>query len=120
MIADIRDIAIIFLALESIVVLILLSILIIQLRNLVLLLNREIKPMLSATRETADTVRHTTTFVSQHIAKPAIDALSFGAGVRQGVRTLRQNLARRDHEATTPAAGSEGSQPASTAGGNHE
>ena len=89
MIATIRDVSIILLALESIVVLILLSILIVQVRNLVVVLNEEIKPMLQATQETADTVRNTTNFVSNRVARPAINALSFGAGVRQAAKTLR-------------------------------
>ena len=88
MIANIRDISIIFLAFESIIVLVLLSILIIQVRNLVILLNEEIRPMLEVSQETADTVRNTTTFVSKHVAQPFINTSSFVAGLRQAAKTL--------------------------------
>lgn len=88
MIANIRDISIIFLAFESIIVLVLLSVLIIQVRNLVILLNEEIRPMLEASQETADTVRNTSTFVSKHVAQPFINASSFAAGLRQAAKTL--------------------------------
>jgi len=87
-IANIRDISIIFLAFESIIVLVLLSVLIIQVSNLVILLNEEIRPMLEASQETADTVRNTTTFVSKHVAQPFINASSFVAGLRQAAKTL--------------------------------
>ena len=86
--AELRDISIIFLAFESIIVLVLLSILIIQVRNLVILINEEIRPMLEASQETADTVRNTTTFVSRHVAQPFINASSFAAGLRQAAKTL--------------------------------
>ncbi len=88
MIVTIRDISIIFLAFESIIVLVLLSILIVQVRSLVILLNEEIRPMLEASQETANTVRNTSNFVSNHVAKPFIDIASFGAGLRQAAKTL--------------------------------
>lgn len=88
MIANIRDISIIFLAFESIIVLVLLSILIVQVRSLVILLNEEIRPMLEASQETANTVRNTSNFVSKHVAKPFISIASFGAGLRQAAKTL--------------------------------
>jgi hypothetical protein len=87
-IVTIRDISIIFLAFESIIVLVLLSILIVQVRSLVILLNEEIRPMLEASQETANTVRNTSNFVSKHVAKPFIDIASFGAGLRQAAKTL--------------------------------
>jgi hypothetical protein len=87
-IANIRDISIIFLAFESIIVLVLLSVLIVQVRNLVILLNEEIRPMLEASQETADTVRNTTTFVGKYVAQPFVNVVSFGAGLRQAAKTL--------------------------------
>jgi hypothetical protein len=89
-IANIRDISIIFLAFESIIVLVLLSILIVQVRSLVILLNEEIRPMLEASQETANTVRNTSNFVSKHVARPFIGMASFGAGLRQAAKTLAQ------------------------------
>ncbi|MCP4167655.1 MAG: hypothetical protein GY759_17440 [Chloroflexi bacterium] len=114
----IRDLSIIFPALESIVVLVLLSILIVQIRALVILLNDEIKPMLEATQETADTVRNTTNFVSKRVARPFVSAISFGAGVRQAVKTVKQQVvpsknkdAELDSEDTLASDSSELSAP---------
>ena len=84
MIANIRDISIIFLAFESIIVLVLLSVLIVQVRNLVILLNEEIRPMLEASQETADTVRNTTTFVSKYVAQPFVNVVQLCGGAATG------------------------------------
>ena len=110
MIANIRDISIIFLAFESIIVLVLLSVLIIQVRNLVILLNEEIRPMLEASQETADTVRNTSTFVSKHVAQPFINASSFAAGLRQAAKTLANGgkpPTKSPEPSTTPQAAPE-------------
>jgi len=101
-IANIRDISIIFLAFESIIVLVLLSILIVQVRSLVILLNEEIRPMLEASQETANTVRNTSNFVSKHVAKPFISIASFGAGLRQAAKTLAQG-GKTSSSGTMPA-----------------
>lgn len=96
MTALVRDIAIIVLAVESIVIGVLLALLLWQVRTLVIVLRDEIRPVLSDAQETADTVRLTTTFVSQRIVKPGVDALSFMAGLRQAASTLRQRVKPED------------------------
>ncbi len=101
-IAALRDISIIFLAFESIIVLVLLSVLIIQIRNLVILLNEEIRPMLEASQETADTVRNTTTFVSKHVAQPFINISSFAAGLRGAAKTLANGGKPPKSKSTSP------------------
>lgn len=68
----IRDIFIIFMAFESLVIGVALVILIIQIASLMNLLQNEIKPILDATNETVHTLRGTTTFISEHIAEPVI------------------------------------------------
>jgi len=65
--ASVRDVAIIILAIESIVVGVLLAILTVQVSRLVKMLREEIQPMLEATQETVGTVRGTTTFLSEHL-----------------------------------------------------
>jgi len=88
--AVIRDIAIIVLALETIVIGVLLALLLWQVRTLVVLLRDEIHPLLDNAQQTSETVRATTTFLSKRIVKPGVDALSFGAGLRQAARTLKR------------------------------
>lgn len=70
--ARIRDIFIIFMALESLVIGVALVILIVQLATLINLLQNEIKPILNSTSETVNTVRGTVTFLSDNLAEPVI------------------------------------------------
>lgn len=87
--AAIRDVAIIILAFESILIGALLIILVIQVYLLVRLLKNEIRPIIDSTQETVGTVRGTASFVGDHLAKPMIEASSYASGVRQAVRALR-------------------------------
>ncbi len=83
-----RDIAIIVLAVESIVVGILLAVLVFQVIRLVKLLREEVLPILNSTQETVSTVRGTATFMSDHLIQPVVKVSSFAAGARQAVSTL--------------------------------
>ncbi|MGQ9584466.1 MAG: hypothetical protein ACUVXG_03600 [Anaerolineae bacterium] len=83
-----RDIAIIILAVESIVIGGLLIFLIFQVRSLVRLLREELKPILDSTRETVGTVRGTTSFLSETIVSPIVEVAGYVAGLRQAVRAL--------------------------------
>ncbi len=89
--AVLRDIAIIVLALVTIVVGVFLAILIFQLQSLIVLLRDEIRPILESANETANTVRGTTTFVSEAVVSPMISVASYVAAVRQTIRTLKTN-----------------------------
>ena len=92
-----RDIAIIVLAVESIVIGILLAVLVIQVIRLVRLLREEVLPILHSTQETASTVRGTATFVSDHVVQPVVKVSSYTAGVRQAVRrSIRRQSNGRD------------------------
>lgn len=84
----IRDIAIIILALESIVIGIVLTLLLWQVRSLTRLLEQEIKPMLDSMRETIGTVKGTTSLVSETIVSPAVKIGGFAAGVRRALEVL--------------------------------
>jgi len=86
--ASVRDVAIIILAIESIVVGVLLAILTVQVSRLVKMLREEIQPMLEATQETVGTVRGTTTFLSEHLVSPVVRLSGTISGVRQAARTL--------------------------------
>lgn len=95
--AEMRDIAIVILALESIVVGVLLMLLLWQLRGLTRLLEEEIRPMLDAMRETVGTVKGTTSLVSDTIVSPAIKIGGFAAGLRRAFEVmLARNPPRED------------------------
>ena len=70
--SHIRDIFIIFMALESFIVGLALIVLVVQLATLINLLQNEIKPILNSTNETVNTLRGTATFLSDNIAEPVI------------------------------------------------
>ncbi|MBC7233125.1 MAG: hypothetical protein H5T68_07810 [Chloroflexi bacterium] len=84
----VRDIAIIILALESIVIGIVLTVLLWQLRSLTRLLEQELKPMLDSMRETIGTVKGTTSLVSETIVSPAVKIGGFAAGLRRTMEVL--------------------------------
>lgn len=86
--ATLRDIAIIILAVETIVLVFLLGVLIFQVLRLIRLLREEIKPILDSTKETVGTVRGTTTFVSETMVSPIISVLSYAAAIGGAVRML--------------------------------
>lgn len=81
--ANIRDIFIIFLAFESLIIGAALIILIIQVASLINLLQNEVKPILQATSETVNTLRGTTEFLSENVVEPVIRLNSYLAGLRR-------------------------------------
>lgn len=86
--AFVRDLAIILLAIESLVIGVVLIILVLEIRNLAKMLKEEIKPILESADETARTVRGTTVFVSENLVQPMIQVSSFASGVLQALRIL--------------------------------
>jgi hypothetical protein len=86
----VRDIAIIVLAIESIVIGILLILLLWQLRSLTILLQEQIKPMLDSMQETIGTVKGTTSLVSETIVSPAIKIGGYAAGLRRALQVMRR------------------------------
>lgn len=79
----VRDIFIILMALESIVIGAALIILVVQLASLINLLQNEIKPILKSTSDTVNTLKGTTTFLSDNLAAPVIKINSSVAGARK-------------------------------------
>ena len=79
----IRDIFIIFMALEFLLIGIVMIILIIQLARLTLLLQNEITPILKSTNETANTLRGTTVFLSEHLVEPVLKMNQYMAGMNR-------------------------------------
>jgi hypothetical protein len=97
--ATIRDIAIIIIAIQTIIIGILLSILIWQVWRLFQLLQTEVQPLLEDTQETVRTVRGTAVFVSDSVIEPVVRTsgniarwrrifLSLAAELRPPRRTL--------------------------------
>lgn len=81
--SHIRDIFIIVLALESLIIGAALVILVVQLALLLNLLQNEIKPILETTRRTVNTLKGTTAFLSEHAVKPVVNLGSMSAGVKK-------------------------------------
>lgn len=81
--ARIRDLFIIFMALESLAIGVTLLILIIQLARLINLLQNEIKPILASTNETVNTMRGTVTFLSDNLSEPVMKLNQYLAGFAQ-------------------------------------
>jgi uncharacterized membrane protein YqhA len=71
-VARLRDIAIILMAIESIIISLALVILIVQIARLTNLLENEVKPILDSTNETVSNLRGTTKFLSDNLVEPVI------------------------------------------------
>lgn len=81
----IRDIVIIFMAVESLIIGLTMIILIVQIARLTALLENEIGPILDSTSDTVDTLRGTTTFLSNNLVRPVIKFNSTVAAIRQAL-----------------------------------
>lgn len=86
--AAFRDVAIIALALVTIIIGLSLVVLVFQLQSLIALLRDEIRPILDSANQTVSTVRGTTSFLSETVVTPAITAASYAAAVRQAASVL--------------------------------
>ena len=90
--ATIRDIAIIVIAVQSIVIGILIGVLIWQIWRLVKIIQTELKPIIEDTQTTVNTVRGTATFVSDTVVDPVIRTNRTIARWTGIVRALRSDL----------------------------
>ena len=79
----VRDIFIIVLALESLLIGAALIILVIQLAVLTNLVQNEVRPILASTKEAANTLRGTSRFISKRAVAPIISVSSTMAGFRK-------------------------------------
>ena len=70
--ATARDLAIIVLAMQALVVNILLGVLIWQVWRMVKMLDTEVKPILEDTQQTLGTLRGTATFMSDNVVDPVV------------------------------------------------
>jgi len=81
--STIRDIFIIFLGFEFLLIGIALIILILQLARLINLLQNEVKPILDSTNETVNTLRGTTAFLSDNLVEPVMKLNEVIAGFQR-------------------------------------
>src|SRR3972149_2832460 len=90
----VRDIVIIFMGAESLLLGLALIILMVQLARLTALLQDEVRPMLRSTNDTIDTLRGTTRFLSDNLVSPVIRANGAAAAVRRVVDLVRRGRPR--------------------------
>ncbi|MFZ5878894.1 MAG: hypothetical protein ACOY0R_05975 [Chloroflexota bacterium] len=79
----IRDIFLIFVALESLLIGAALVVLIIQLSTLINLLQNEVRPILRATNDTVNNLRGTAEFLGENVVEPVIKLNGYLAGLQR-------------------------------------
>lgn len=85
----VRDIVIIFVAAESLLIGLVLILLIVQLARLTALLENELRPILDSTNETVNTLRGTSQFLTKNMVKPVIRLNSSVAAIRRAIGMFR-------------------------------
>ncbi len=83
-----RDIFLILLALEFMVVGVAVIVLAVQIARLTLLLEMELRPMLENANDTLDTLRGTTLFLSESLVEPVVKLQSTLAGIQRVLKVL--------------------------------
>jgi len=84
----IRDIFIIFMALESLLIGVALIVLIVQFASLINLLQNELRPILDATNETVNHLRGTAEFLGENVVEPVIKLNGYLAGMQRMLELL--------------------------------
>lgn len=79
----IRDVFIIVVALESLVIGVALVVLIVQLAGLINLLQNEVRPILKATNDTVNNLRGTAEFLGENVVEPVIKLNGYMAGLNR-------------------------------------
>lgn len=97
--AKVRDIFIIFMAIESLLIGFALVILMIQLARLINLMQNEIKPILDSTQDTLGHLRGTTVFLSENLVEPVMKLNEYMAGFSQLLQVI--GLAKKRKEPKT-------------------
>jgi hypothetical protein len=84
----IRDVFIIVVALESLVIGVALIVLIVQLASLINLLQNEVRPILTATNETVNNLRGTAEFLGENVVEPVIKLNGYLAGMNRVIELM--------------------------------
>jgi hypothetical protein len=79
----IRDVFIIIVAFESLVIGVALIVLVVQLASLINLLQNEVRPILNATNETVNNLRGTVEFLGENVVEPVVKLNGYLAGLRR-------------------------------------
>jgi hypothetical protein len=90
--ATVRDIAIIIIAVQSIVIGLLIAVLIWQIWRLVKIVQTELRPIIEDTRATVNTVRGTAEFVSNNVVDPVIQTNTRVTKWRRTTQALMRDL----------------------------
>ncbi len=77
----IRDVFIIVVALESLIIGVALIVLVVQLASLINLLQNEVRPILKATTDTVNNLRGTAEFLGENVVEPVIKLNGYLAGL---------------------------------------
>ena len=106
-VAIVRDLFIILLALQGMLIAITIIVLILQIAALINLLQNEISPIMKSLQETASTVKGTSEFLSENVTTPIIESTAWIAGARTFFREIRRFRRTDDKNASetdkTPA-----------------
>jgi len=84
----IRDVFIIVVALESLVIGVALIVLVVQFASLINLLQNEVRPILHATSETVNALRGTAEFLGESVVEPVIKLNGYLAGLKRMLELL--------------------------------
>jgi amino acid transporter len=84
----IRDVFIIVVALESLVIGVAMIVLIVQLASLINLLQNEVRPILTATNETVNNLRGTAEFLGENVVEPVIKLNGYLAGMSRVIELM--------------------------------
>jgi hypothetical protein len=84
----IRDVFIIIVALESLVIGVALIVLIVQLASLINLLQNEVRPILSSTSETVNNLRGTVQFLGENLVEPVIKLNGYLAAMSRVIELI--------------------------------
>jgi hypothetical protein len=87
----IRDVFIIVVALESLVIGVALIVLIVQLASLINLLQNEVRPILKSTSDTVNTLRGTVEFLGENMVEPVIKLNGYLAGMNRVIELMGFN-----------------------------
>ena len=98
----IRDVFIIFMALESILLGVTLVVLMIQLAKLINLLQHEVLPILEATNETVSNIRGTAEFLGENITEPVIKLNSYTAGITRFLQVMGLTRSTKKSKGSKP------------------
>ena len=79
----IRDVFIIVVGLETLVIGVAMAVLLVQLASLINLLQNEVRPILQATNDTINTLRGTAEFLGESVVEPVIKLNSYLASIQR-------------------------------------